>query len=80
MSEFKSSRNCTSGRVKNELKTIQMSARMVKKERVAIVNLGMNKRRSNNLSSSIVKSISDSAKISNGEETRFRYRMKYDQA
>ena len=74
MLEIRSSRNGTSGRVKNELKTIQMSARMVKKERVAIVNLGMNKRSSRSLSSSIVESISDSAKISNGEEARFRYR------
>ena len=51
-----------------------MSARKVEKEGVAIANLGMNKRCSNSLSSSIVKSISDSAKISNDEETKFRYR------
>ena len=74
MGEFRSLRSSASGRVKNELKTIKLSARKVKKEGVAIVNLGMNKRRSNSLSISIVKSISDSAKISNGEEARFRYR------
>ena len=74
MSEFRSFRNSTSGRVKNELKTIQLRAREVKKKGVAIVNFGMNKRRSNSLSSSIVKSISDFAKISNGEEAKFRYR------
>ena len=74
MSEFRSFRNSASGRVKNELKTIKLSARNVKKEGVAIVNLGMNKRRSNSLSSSIVKSISDSAKISNDDKARFRYR------
>ena len=65
MSEFRSFRNSASGRVKNELKTIKLSVRKVKKEGVPIVNLGMNKRRSNSLSSSIVKSTSDSAKIPN---------------
>ena len=74
MSEFRSFRNSASGRVKNELKTIQLRARKVKKEGVAIANFGMNKRRSNSLSSSIVKSTSDSANISKGEEARFRYR------
>ena len=61
MSEFRSLRNSASSGVKNELKTIQLRARKVTK--VAIVNFGMNKRRSNSLSSSIVKSTSDSAKI-----------------
>ena len=50
MSEFRSFRNSASGRVKNELKTIQLRARKVKKEGVAIVNFEMNKRRSNSLS------------------------------
>ena len=63
MSEFRSFRNSVSGGVKNELKTIQLRARKVEKEGVAIVNFRMNKRRSNSLSSSIVKSTSDSAKI-----------------
>ena len=63
MGEFRSFRNSASGRVENELKTVKLRARKVKKEGVAIVNLGMNKRRSNSLSSSIVKTISDSAKI-----------------
>ena len=51
-----------------------MRARKVEKEGVAIVNFAMNKRCSNGLSSSMVKSTSDSAKIPNGEEARFRYR------
>ena len=63
MSELRSFRNSAGGRVKSELKTIQLRARKVKKEGVAIVNFGMNKRRSNSLSSSIVTSTSDSAKI-----------------
>ena len=74
MSEFRSFRKSASSRVKNELKTIQLRARKVKKEGVEIVNFEINKRRSNSLSSSIVKSTSDSAKIPNGEEARFRYR------
>ena len=75
MSEFRSFRNSASVRVKNKLKRIQLRARKVKKEGVAIVNFGMNKRCSNSLSSSIVKSTSDSAKIPNGEEARFRFRI-----
>ena len=74
MGEIMSFRNCASGRVENELKTVKLRARKVKKEGVAIVNLGMNKRRSNSLSSSKVKIFSDSAKILNGEKTRFRKR------
>ena len=74
MSEFRSSRNSTSRRVENQLKTIKLSARKVKKERVAIVSLGMNERRSNSLSGSIVKGNPGSAKVTNGEKARFRYR------
>ena len=76
MGEFRSSRNNASSRVKNQLKTIKLSARKVKIQRVAVVDLGMSKRGGNSLNSSrpIVKSISDSVKISNGEETRFRKR------
>ena len=51
MSEFRSFRNSASGGVKNDLKTIQLRVRKVKKEGVAIVNFGMNKKRSNSLSS-----------------------------
>ena len=45
MGEFRTFRNSASARVKNELKTIKLSARKFKKERVATVHLGMNKRR-----------------------------------
>ena len=66
MGEFWSSRNSTSSRIKNQLKTIKLSARQVEKQTVAEVDLGMDKRCSNGLSSSIIKSISDSAKFPNG--------------
>ena len=39
MSEFRSFRNSASGRVKNELKTIKLSARKVTKEGIAIESL-----------------------------------------
>ena len=41
MSELRSFRNSTSSRVQNQLKTIELKARKVKKEGVAIVYLGM---------------------------------------
>jgi len=44
MGESRRSRNNTSGRVENQLKTIKLRARKVEKERVAIVYLGMNER------------------------------------
>ena len=56
MGEFRRFRNSASGRVKNELKTIKLTARKVKKEGVALVNFVINKRRSNSLSRNIVKS------------------------
>ena len=46
------------------MKTIKLSARQVEKQRVAVVDLRMNKRRGNGLRSSKVKSISGSVKIS----------------
>ena len=42
MGGMKSSTNSTSSRVENQLKTIKLRVRKVKKERIAIVNLGMN--------------------------------------
>jgi hypothetical protein len=70
----RTSRNSTSSRVENQLKTIKLSAREVKKKRVAIVDFRMNERRCNSLSRIIVKSISDSAKITDEEKARFGYR------
>ena len=42
MGEWKRFRNSTSSRVENQLKTIELRARKVEKEVVAIVYLGMN--------------------------------------
>jgi len=51
MGESKSFRNSTSSRVDNQLKTIVLRTRKIKKERVAILYIGMNERGSNSLSS-----------------------------
>ena len=66
MGESRGSRNSTSSGVENLLKTIKLRARKVKKERVAIVYLGMNKKGGNGLSGMVIKSVSDSPKVSNG--------------
>ena len=67
MGKSRSFRNDTSCRVENELKTIQLRARKVEKERVAIVNLGMNERRGNGMSSRLVQSVAISTKITYGD-------------
>ena len=67
MGESWGSRNSTSSGVENQLKTTKLRARKVKKELGRyIVNLGMNERRGNGLSSMLIKSVSDSPKVSNG--------------
>ena len=44
MGEPRSIRNSTSSRVENQLQTIELTARKMEKERVAIVYLGMNEK------------------------------------
>jgi len=44
MAKARGFRNSSSGRVMNKLKAIKLTARKIVKERVAIVNLGMNDR------------------------------------
>ena len=65
MAESRSSRNSTNSRVENELNTIKLITRKIKKKGVTVINLRMNKRCSNGLSSSIVKRTSDSSKVTN---------------
>jgi len=48
------------------LKAIKFTARKIEKERVTVVDLGMNERRSDGLSSGIVESVPDSTKDRNG--------------
>ena len=65
MAESRGSRNSTSSRVENELNTIKLTTRKIKKKEVAVINFRMNKRCSNGLSRSIVKRTSDSSKVTN---------------
>jgi len=60
-------RNSSSCRVDNKLKAIKLTARIkIEKERVTVVDLGMNERRSDGLSKGIVESVQDSTKDTNG--------------
>ena len=74
MGEPRSIRNITSSRVENQLKTVELTARKIEKERVAIVYLGMNERCSDSFSCSGIKSISDTTKVTNSHKARFRHR------
>lgn len=66
MAEPRGFRNSSSCRIKNKLKAIKLTAREIEKERVAVVDLGMNKRRGDGLRSGVVKSVPDSTKVTNG--------------
>jgi len=66
MAEARGFRNSSSGEVENKLKAIKLTARKIEKERVTVVDLGMNERRSDGLSSGIVESVLDSSKVTNG--------------
>ena len=74
MGEPRRIRNSTSIRVENQLKTIELTARKIEKERVAIVYLGMNERCSDSLSCSGIESISDTTKVTNSHKARLRHR------
>ena len=66
MAEARGFRNSSSCRVENKLKAIKLTARKIEKERVAVVDLGMNKRCGYGLSSGMVESVPDSTKVTNG--------------
>jgi len=66
MAETRSFRNSLSCRVGNKLTAIKLTARKIEKERVTVVDLGMNERRSDGSSSGIVESVPDSTKVTNG--------------
>jgi len=50
-----------------------LTARKIEKERVTVVDLGMNERRGDGLSSEIVDNVPDSTKDRNGQKARFRH-------
>jgi len=66
VTEARGFRNGSSSRVENKLKAIKLTARKIEKERVAVVNLGMNERRGDGLSSRMIKSVPDSTKVTDG--------------
>jgi len=47
-------KNSSRCRVENKLKAIKLTARKIEKERVTVVDLGMNERRSDGLSSNVM--------------------------
>jgi len=59
-------RNISSCRVENKLKVIKLTARKIENEKVGVVDLGMNERRSDGLSSGMVKRVPESTKVTNG--------------
>jgi len=66
MAEARSFRSSSSCGLENKLKAIKLKARKIEKERVTVVDLGMNERRSDGLSRGIVESVPDSTKVTNG--------------
>jgi len=67
MAEARGFRNSSSCGVENKLKVIELTARKIEEEeRVTVVDLGMNERRSDGLSSGIVESVPDSTNVRNG--------------
>jgi len=65
MGEARGFRNSSSCGVENKLKAIKLTARKIEKEKVTVVDLGMNERRSDGLSRGIVESVTDSSKVTN---------------
>ena len=74
MGEPRSFRNSTSSRVENQLKTIELTARKIEEERVAIVFLGMIERCSHSFNCRGIGSISDTTQVTSRHKARFRHR------
>ena len=68
MIKFRSFGDSTSSSIQNQLKSIDLSRREIKKERVTIVNLLMDKRSSNNTGSGKINGISNASEVSNVKE------------
>jgi len=65
MAEARGFRNSSSCGVENKLKAIKLTARKIEKERVTVVDLGMDEILGNGLSSGIVESVPGSTKVTN---------------
>ena len=63
MAEFRGGNNSASKRILNALKMIELIARKTKIERVAVVQLGVNKRSSDSACSFVVKTVTNTTKV-----------------
>jgi len=65
MAEARAFRKSSSCGVESKLKAKKLAERKIEKERVTVVDLEMNERRSDGLSRGIVESAPDSTKVTN---------------
>ena len=63
MAKFRCRNNRASKRILNALKMIKLMARKTKVERVAVVQLGVNKRSSDSACSFVVKTVTNTTKV-----------------
>ena len=56
-------------RIENKLKTVNLSSRKIKQNRLTVVNFRVNERSSNSISSSMVNHVSYASEIPNIDET-----------
>jgi len=66
MAEASGFRNSSSCRIENKLKAMELTARKIEKERVTVVDLRMNERRTDCLNSGIVECVLHLMKVTNG--------------
>jgi len=66
MAETRGFRNSSSCGVRNKLKAIKLTTRKIEKEGVTVVDLEMNERRGEGLSSGIIESVPYLTKVTNG--------------
>jgi len=66
MVEVRRFRNISSCGVENKLAAIKLTARQIEKEIFTVVDLGMNERRGDGLSSEVIEIVPDSTKVTNG--------------
>jgi len=66
VAEFGRFRDCSSGRVENELKTIWLKLGKVQKKRVAVIEFCVYERCGDSVHSCVVKSVHYSAEVTDG--------------
>ena len=71
--QFQNSGDGTGSRVENKFETFDLSSRKIEQKRVAVFNLRVNDRSSNNRGSSVIHKIAIVPKVANIEEARFAF-------